>query len=65
MTETTPFHTVHPEINAEDALTSLIREGARKLLAATLEAEVEEHIELFRGAVDDEGKRRVTAVILG
>ena len=59
MTETTPVHTIRPEINAEDALTSLIRDGARRVLAAALEAEVEEHIEQFRSAVDDKGKRRV------
>lgn len=55
----TPVHTIHQEFNAEDALTSLIREGVREVLAAALEPEVEEHIELFRGADDAEGKRRV------
>ena len=59
MTETTPVHAIHPEINAEDALTSLIRDGARRLLAAALEAEVEAHIEQLRGIVDKEGNRRV------
>jgi len=46
-------------INAEDALTSLIRDGAREVLAAALEAEITEHIERFRGVVDEHGKRRV------
>ena len=59
MTETTPVHTIHPEINAEDALTSLIRNGAKEILAAALEAEIDEHIDRFRGVVDGAGKRRV------
>lgn len=59
MTESTPVHQFHPETTAEDALTRLIREGAREVLAAALQAEVDEHIDRFRGAVDAEGKRRV------
>ena len=59
MTKSTPVHNIHPELNTEDALTSLIRDGARKVLATALEAEVEEHVERFRSAVDGEGKRRV------
>ena len=59
MTETTPVHTIHPEINAEDALTGLIRSGVREILATALEAEIEEHIDRFRGIVDEQGKRRV------
>ena len=59
MSEPTPVHTIHPEFNAEDALTSLIRKGARAVLAAALEAEAAEHIEYFREVVDEDGKRRV------
>jgi len=59
MTETTPVHQLHPEATAEDALTSLIREGAREVLAAGLQAEVDEHVNRFRGVVDTDGKRRV------
>jgi len=59
MTEPTPVRTIHPEINAEDALTSLIRNGAREILAAALEAEIDDHIGRFRGVVDEAGKRRV------
>lgn len=59
MTEPTPVRTIHPDLNAEDALTSLIRDGAKKVLAAALEAEIDEHIDRFRGVVDEQGKRRV------
>ncbi|MEM8713981.1 MAG: IS256 family transposase [Planctomycetota bacterium] len=59
MTEATPVHTIHPEINAEDALTSLIRNGAKEILAAALEAEIDEHIDRFRGVLDEVGRRRV------
>lgn len=59
MTEPTPVHQLHPDATAEDALTSLIREGARKVLAAALEAEIDEHVDRFRGVVDEQGKRRV------
>jgi len=59
MTETTPVHQLHPETTAEDALTTLIREGAREVLAAALQAEVDEHVDRFRSEVDPEGKRRV------
>ena len=60
MTEPTPVHTIHPETNAEDALTSLIRDAAREVLAAALEAKAGGNIERFRGILDEEGKRRVT-----
>lgn len=59
MTESTPVHQLHPETTAEDALTKLIREGAREVLAAALQAEVDEHIDRFRMVVDAEDKRRV------
>jgi len=59
MTEPTPVHQLHPDAVAKDGLTTLIREGARQVLAAALEAEVAEHIERFRSFVDADGKRRV------
>lgn len=59
MTELTPVHQLQPDTIAKDALTTLIREGARQVLAAALEAEVAEHIDLFRSVVDADGKRRV------
>ena len=59
MTETTPVHQLHPATIAEDALTKLIREGAREVLAAALQAEVDEHTDRFRTVVDADGNRRV------
>lgn len=59
MTEATLIHELHPDGTAGDALTSLIREGARKVLAAALEAEIDEHLDRFRSVVDEQGKRRV------
>jgi len=37
-------------------LEALIREGARKMLQAALEAEIEEHLLRFKHLVDEEGK---------
>ncbi len=48
MTEITPIHTLHPEATTEDALTTLIRDGVRKVLVAALQAEVDEHVDRFR-----------------
>ncbi len=59
MTKTTPVHQLHPDTTAEDALTMLIREGAREVLAAALQAEVDEHIDRFRSLVDTAGNRRI------
>jgi putative transposase len=59
MTKTTQVHQLHPEVTAEDALTTLIRDGAREVLATALQAEVDEHIDRFRTVVDSEGKRCV------
>ena len=59
MTESTPVHQLHPATITEDALTLLIREGARAVLAEAITAEVDEHIERFRSVVDENGNRRV------
>ena len=40
-------------------LEALVREGARKMLQAALEAEIEEHLSRFKHLVDEEGKRLV------
>lgn len=40
-------------------LEELLREGARKMLQAALEAEIEEHLLRFTQVVDEKGKRRV------
>jgi putative transposase len=48
-----------PSSSAQDSLTEVIREGARKMLAAALNAEVEEYLERFSADVDSDGHRRV------
>jgi len=48
-----------PEVGARDALTEILRTGARKLLATALEVEVTEFLEEYRGEKDDEGRQRV------
>lgn len=40
-------------------LESIVREGARKMLQAALEAEIEEHLVRFTHLVDEDGKRLV------
>ena len=40
-------------------LEAIVREGARKMLQAALEAEIEEHLSRFKNLVDEEGKRLV------
>ena len=40
-------------------LEDLVREGARKMLHAALEMEIEEHLALFKNMVDEDGKRMV------
>lgn len=40
-------------------LEALMREGARKMLQAALEAEIDEHLARFKGLVDGEGKRLI------
>jgi putative transposase len=48
-----------PSSSAQDSLTEVIREGARKMLAAALNAEVEEYLERFSADLDSDGHRRV------
>ena len=42
-----------------EVLDHLVREGARKMLQAALEVEVQEHLERFEHLVDAQGKRQV------
>jgi putative transposase len=44
---------------ADDALLSMLRDGARRMLTAAIEAEVDNFIAAHRGLVDDRGRRRV------
>src|SRR5215210_4386617 len=41
------------------SLDELAREGARRMIAAALEAEVAEYVERFAGEVDEDGRRLV------
>jgi len=48
-----------PEETSQDALTEICREGARKMLATALEAEVKEFLDQFQSIVDEAGKRQI------
>jgi len=60
MTESSPFTRNEPDLTTDDVLTTIIRNGARKLIAAALEAEVDDYIQQFTGVVDEHGHRMVT-----
>ena len=49
-----------PESFIDDPITEILRNGARKLLAAALEAEINAFVEQYSGLLDDEGKKRIT-----
>ena len=50
----------HPErISIEDPLTQVLRSGARRLLAAAVEAEVEAFVAAHADLADEKGRRRV------
>lgn len=48
-----------PAVSGEDLLDEIAREGARRMLAAALEAEVGAYIDAHAGQVDDQGHRLV------
>ena len=60
MTESNPFIKNEPVLTSEDVLTTIIRTGARKLIAAALEAEVDEYVQRFSEVVNEDGHRMVT-----
>ncbi|MDD9951996.1 MAG: IS256 family transposase [Zetaproteobacteria bacterium] len=49
-----------PSESTEDILTSVLREGARKLLAEAIEAEVSAYIDKNSSKIDKDGRRLVT-----
>ena len=49
----------HDNEEARVTLDELAREGARRMIAAALEAEVEEYVFSFTDEVDEDGKRLV------
>lgn len=44
---------------SEGVLETLIRSGARQVLQAALEAEIQEHLDRYKGYLDESGKRQV------
>ena len=48
-----------PAVGAQDVLTSILRDGAQRLLSEAIEAEVAEWIETHRNRVDEQGHRQV------
>ena len=49
-----------PIEESKDPLTEILRKGAKKLLAAALEAEIEDFLSQYKRAKDSKGKQRVT-----
>jgi len=49
----------NPESFLEDPLTDILRQGARQLLAAALEAEVGVFLQQYKEEADDNGRRRI------
>ena len=58
MTEATPTRSLHP-VDSTDAITEVLRRGARKLLAAALESEVEAFLAAYGDIRDEHGHRAV------
>ena len=48
-----------PTEKNEDVITEICRNGARKMLAAALQAEVADYIDRFKHTVDENGRRMV------
>ena len=48
-----------PAVAAQDVLTSILRDGAQRLLTEAIEAEVAEWIETHRHSRDEQGHRQV------
>lgn len=59
MTQSTSFTPSTPVPSSSDALTEIIRNGARELLSTALEAEIQAHLATFTDQVDSEGRRLV------
>ncbi len=59
MAKSTPVITIKPESTAKDALAEILRSGAQRMLAAALEAEVEDYVAEFAEARDQAGHRLV------
>lgn len=60
MGKRTALNLKNPDGFIDDPITEILRNGARKLLAAALEAEINAFIEQYSDLLDDDGKKRVT-----
>lgn len=59
MTEATQIHAIHQARSSESFLDDVLREGARRLLQAAIEAEVEDYVQAHADDRDEEGRRLV------
>ena len=59
MNESIEIRTTSPVESCGDALTALLRDGAQRMLAAAIEAEVAEYVDDRRALTDDNGHRYV------
>jgi transposase-like protein len=59
MEQSTPGNPFCPTEKTEDVITEICRNGARKMLAAALQAEVADYIDRFKHTVDENGRRMV------
>ena len=59
MKKATPIDVKMPEESPKDVLTEILRNGARRLLATALEAEVESYVSQFSDLRDEDGRRIV------
>jgi transposase-like protein len=48
-----------PQPIVDDPITDILRQGARRLLSAALEAEIESFLKQYQNITDDKGRRRV------
>ena len=53
------FDLKKPQSIVDDPVTDLLRQGARRLLGAALEAEIEAFLAQYRDVTDDKGRRRL------
>jgi len=59
MPEATPIRPIHPADSGTDAITEVLRRGARRLLAAALESEVDAYLGRYGDIRDELGRRAV------
>ena len=59
MAEATPTRSLHPVDSTTDAITEVLRRGARRLLAAALDSEVEAFLAAYADVRDEHGHRAV------